>query len=267
MKINLGFVRRAIKLRAKAFYGIFMGSIPLALVALFVILYFFNGERSLNFIKNFYNEKIEKILIKNAGFCDKIEITGVNNLNAENFQKKIDKFCEAKTFDIKKLREDIMDDVWIRDAHIKKILPNRLKIEIAERHPFAIFSDEKEQTLVDQFGDKINIEASELYKFRNLLRVSGAGYEKEINSFFNLLSTRADALKDLYKIERIGERRWNLILKNGVVVKLPEEDEDIFETWSALEKLLNVYGLSVGLKNIDLRARGKIYLQYRDPLL
>ena len=70
----------------------------------------------------------------------------------------------------------------------------------------------------------------------------------------------------VFKIERIGNRRWNLILKNNIVVKLPEENENIFNAWNNLNKIINIHGLDIGLEEIDLRIKDRIYLKYKDQV-
>jgi cell division protein FtsQ len=220
-------------------------------------------EKAAVVIKNFY-DNLEKFLIKDANICDNVEINGVINSNYNSLREKINAFCERKDLDLNVLKDDVLDDIWIKDVYIKKVLPNKLTIEIVEYYPFAVFFDGKKYNLIDQFGNNIAVNETELYKFNNLLQVSGDGFEEEVNSFFNLLSAHDNITKNLYKIERIGKRRWNLTLKNRILIQLPEEDENIFETWNILEKVLGVYGLSANLISIDLRIRDRVYLQYDD---
>jgi cell division protein FtsQ len=196
--------------------------------------------------------------------CHNVEINGVNNSNYISLQEKVDAFCKSENVELSALKNDILNDIWIKDVYIKKVLPNKLVVEIVEYYPFAIFFDGKKHNLIDQFGNNIAVSDVELYKFNNLLQVSGDGFKEEINSFFNLLSAHDNITRNLYKIERIGKRRWNLTLKNKILIQLPEEDENIFETWNILEKALSIYGLSANLISIDLRIKGRVYLQYDD---
>jgi cell division septal protein FtsQ len=237
-------------------------NVPLIFGASLIIILFWNKRKSIEFIKKFYGDNLEQFLTRHTDICNNIEIKGNYNLDYKKLRDNIDNFCNNKNYDLEILKNNIIEDPWVKDIYLKKILPDKLKIEIAEYYPFAIFFDGKKHNLVDQFGNIINIGDKELHNFKHLLIAGGNGFEEEINSFFNLLSVHDDITKSLRKIERIGRRRWDLTLKNGLLIKLPEEDENIFEVWNALEKMLNTYGLVVDLESIDLRVRDKVYLQY-----
>jgi cell division septal protein FtsQ len=252
------------RIKTRLIYISVIKNIPLVSIACLVAIFIFKSKESIDFIKKFYNKNFEKILTKDVDICNNIEIDGNNNLNYEKLLNTIEDFCKNKQFDLEVLKNSILEDIWVRDVFLKKSIPNKLRIEIIEYYPFVMFFNGERYNLMDQFGNIIKINDEELYKFKNILLVSGDGFEKEINSFFNLLSIHDDITKNLYKIERIGRRRWNLILKNKILIKLPEEDENIFDVWNMLEKILDTYGLSVGLESIDLRIKDKVYLQYHE---
>jgi cell division septal protein FtsQ len=237
-------------------------NVPLIFGTSLIIILFWKGEESVEFIKKFYRNNIEQTLVRNISVCNNIEVKGNDNLDYKKLRDNIDIFCNDKNYDLEILKNSIMEDPWVKDIYLKKIMPDKFKIEIVEYYPFAIFFDGKKHNLVDQFGNIINVNDKELRNFKYLLVAGGNGFKEEINSFFNLLSVHDDITKNLQKIERIGGRRWNLTLKNGLLIKLPEEDENIFEVWNILEKILNIYGLVVDLESIDLRIKDRVYLQY-----
>lgn len=213
-------------------------------------------------LKDFYDDKMAMI---NKDICNKVIINGIKYSNYENIQNSINKYCSTKTASIKKLKKDILLDYWIKNIQIQKIYPNTLKINIIEYNPFAIYTkDGFNYNLIDEYGNNINIPKKNIADFNYLLIVSGEDVKDKINDLFNLLSIYYNISNKIYRVERIGKRRWNLILKNNIVVKLPEENENIFNVWNNLDKIINIYGLDVDLQGIDLRIKDKIYLEYKD---
>ena len=83
---------------------------------------------------------------------------------------------------------------------------------------------------------------------------------------FNLLSIHNNISNNLVKIIRVGDRRWNLILKNGLIIKLPEEDKDFFKIWKELEHIITIYQNNSDLETIDLRIKNKLYLKYKNSV-
>jgi cell division septal protein FtsQ len=70
--------------------------------------------------------------------------------------------------------------------------------------------------------------------------------------------------RDISAFIRQGDRRWDLKLKNGILVKMPESNSDFIGAWTILEVLLAVQGLAVDLGEIDLRIGGWAILKYRN---
>lgn len=259
-------VFRTIKYKIKSVVSFFVNNFFKILTVLLLCLYFCNKQKSNELIKTFYSKYIIELLLPNSMFCEKVRINGVQYTHYRELQDKINAFCSDNTYTINILKENILLDSWIKDINIQKQFPNTLTINITEYTPFALWFDEDENKLklIDQFGNIIKIRDNEMPVFQDLLIVKGKDFKSEINSFFNLLSIHYNIAYDLKEIERVGRRRWNLILKNGILIKMPEEDKDIFSVWNTLEKVLSIYGLDVDLLEIDLRIKNKIFLKYKN---
>lgn len=218
----------------------------------------------INISKNYYNDKIIKL---NKNICDKVIINGIKYSDYNYIQNNINEYCSSKKISIKKLKNALMEDYWIKDLYIQKIYPDTLKINIIEYNPFAIYTDNNiNYHLIDEFGNEIKIPKKEISNFDYLFVISGENIKDKINDLFNLLSIYYNISNKVYKIERVGNRRWNLFLKNNILVKLPEENENIFNVWNNLDKIINIHGLDIGLEEIDLRIKDKIYLKYKNKI-
>ena len=222
----------------------------------------------------FYKKRLEFFYISKAlvnkfnhDICNQVYIDGIFYANYYYVQNLVNKYCVNENYSINKLKKDILGDIWIRDVNVYKKYPNKLEIKIVERNPFAIWiNNENEHKLIDEYGNIIDVQKDEIKKFKNLFTVVSDRLEVDIFSIFNLLSTYNDISNNLVKIVRVGKRRWNLILKNNILVKLPEEDENFFKIWKKLNDILTLTYYDKNLQIIDLRIKDKIYLKYKNDI-
>jgi len=94
--------------------------------------------------------------------------------------------------------------------------------------------------------------------------VVGPGAPSHAAALLDTLANQPDLRARVAAMVRVGERRWNLQLKNGITVMLPEGHEEI-----ALKKLhelqVNQAILDRPLVFIDLRLPDRLALRPRAP--
>lgn len=139
---------------------------------------------------------------------------------------------------------------WVKSAEVRRIWPDRIQVHLTERRAVAIWQNGGELTVIDREGHAIVGE--DVTRFTDLPLVVGQGAERAAAGLLDLLHKQPD-LKDRVKAAvRVGERRWNLRLDNGVEVRLPEEG-----TEAALVELVRLVReqdiLGRDIKAIDLR--------------
>ncbi|GHU26560.1 hypothetical protein FACS1894152_1410 [Bacilli bacterium] len=197
--------------------------------------------------------------------CYKFTIEGVKYADYGKIENYAEKYCLGSEFDLNKLKSILIGDPWIKKLTLQKNIRGLLKIIIVEHSPFAIFtSDYKTYILVNELGEKINIPNEKITNFNYLFTIVDNYFDlEEINSLFNVLSMYYGVAKNILTFVRVGDRRWNFILKNNILVKMPEDDGNSMEVWTMLNKLLDTYGLDIGLEEIDLRIEGRAFLKYR----
>lgn len=236
----------------------------LLLIVVFIFLKEKHTKDILNIVNNSYKKQLYKI---NYNICNKLLINGVKYSNLEQIKQSINEYCFNSDVSIYKLKENILKDPWIKELYIRKKFPDSLIVNIIEHNPFAIATiDNKNYKLIDEYGDVINVDQGVVRSFSYLLIIVGDNFNNEINDLFNILSIYYNIAKRLIKIERVGNRRWNLVLKNNIVIKMPEEDENIFDIWTLLDKILNIYGFDIDLEEIDLRVKDRIFLKYKNNI-
>lgn len=209
-------------------------------------------SRTINFIS-------KNILLSNQDL--KVVIKGLVRSDKKRILNIVKKYTPSnKSLDVDSLTSRIKkSEKWIDSIHIFRSLPNSLNINIIEFSPFAIWSDESSYFVVDSNGNKISVQ--DINDFDSLLILSGNDAYSHVKSLFNLMVINPDISSRIYSATWVGNRRWDLRLDNSVLVKLPAEK--ISDSWSRLVELFNSKGSFYNLKSIDLRVKGKIYLEYK----
>lgn len=160
--------------------------------------------------------------------------------------------------DPKDLQENLARVPLIAEASITKLYPDRLRIDIRERIPGAIWQLDGEVKIVAVDGTAI--EPFNDARFLRLPHVVG----KEANLRVKEYATLLEAVPELGAKVRAGTlvagRRWDLKLLNGVDLKLPEEGaEEALRRFWTLEKEHRLSERAV--LAIDLRLPDRIALR------
>ncbi len=122
---------------------------------------------------------------------------------------------------------------WVRSAAVERQLPDRIYVRIVERQPLAIWQHQHKFSLIDQEGAVIS--DARVEDFPALLQVVGSDAPPATADLVDMLSTEPDLAPHVSAAVRIGGRRWNLELDNGIEVALPEVAPG--EAWHRLAAL------------------------------
>jgi cell division protein FtsQ len=121
---------------------------------------------------------------------------------------------------------------WIESAIVERRLPNTIFVRLVERQPLALWQHGGRFSVIDAKGVVIQDEVGE---FANLPIVVGDDAPPHAEALLLLLASEPDLQKRVSAAIRVGGRRWNLKLDNGIDVRLPEEDAA--SAWSRLAAL------------------------------
>lgn len=126
------------------------------------------------------------------------------------------------SFDPHSAREQIEKISWVKSVQVQRRLPDTIYIKLEERIPAALWKEDEKLVLIDQNGIALTHEGLE--RFKSLMMVGGNGANIQAPKLIGLLNAE-DALKTLVDHAKlIDERRWNLYLKDGKTIELPEKD-------------------------------------------
>jgi cell division protein FtsQ len=133
--------------------------------------------------------------------------------------------------DVGEARERLKTNPWIADATVLKLYPGEVQIGIKEREAFALWQKDGRVSVIA--ADGTVLEPYVAPRLVQLPLVVGSGAQARAKEFLALLDHHP-ALRDfVHASVLVGERRWNLRLKNGIDVRLPET-----QVAAALEKLV-----------------------------
>jgi cell division protein FtsQ len=164
-------------------------------------------------------------------------------------------------FDVADARARLLTNPWIAEATVQKLLPDRLVISISEREAFALWQKAGRVGVIA--GDGIVLEPYVLRRYADLPLVVGVGAETRARDFLSMLDRRPELRANVRVSVLVAERRWNLRLKNGVDVRLPEFDvERALDQLAALERETKLS--SRDITAIDLRLADRITVRLSD---
>jgi cell division protein FtsQ len=163
--------------------------------------------------------------------------------------------------DVEAARDRLKTNPWIADATLLKLYPDQLQIGIKERAAFALWQKAGRIVLIAADGTVL-----EPYVNSDQVRlplVVGHGAELRAKEFLALLARYPELDDQVAASILVGERRWNLRLKNGIDVRLPEtEVEQAMLTLIGLERDKQV--LARDIVSIDLRLPDRVTVRLSD---
>ncbi len=130
------------------------------------------------------------------------------------------------------IRERLLGIGWIADARVERRLPDTLFLRIRERRPIAIWQRKGRFFLVGRDG--VTITSRGIERYPRLKVIVGEDAPKYAAALLAMLSSEPDLMDRVVAAVRVGGRRWNLRLDNGIDVHLPEENAA--EAWRRLAR-------------------------------
>ncbi len=149
---------------------------------------------------------------------------------------------------------------WVRSAAVSRLYPNTINVSIRERTPAAVWQMSGDLHLVDADGAVIREIGA--YEYSSLPLIVGAGAPDAAAGILKALDAHPKIKEMTSALIRVGERRWNMRLRNGIDVKLP--DSGFADAIGALAILQEAHGtLDQPLEYIDLRDAERMVIRKR----
>src|SRR4029077_7959654 len=117
-------------------------------------------------------------------------------------------------------RTRLMANPWIGDAAVLKLYPDRLQITVTERHAFALWQKDGRVQVIP--ADGTLLEPFVERRYIKLPLVVGKGAERQAKNFLDVLTQYPDIASHVRASSLVAQRRWDVLLRNGIDVQLPE---------------------------------------------
>jgi cell division protein FtsQ len=158
-------------------------------------------------------------------------------------------------------RTRLKQNPWIADATVLKLYPGRLRLEIKEREAYALWQKDGDVFVIASDGSVLEPFGAE--RFASLPRVVGTGAEFRARDFLMRVERYPVIREAVEASVLVAERRWNLRLKNGIDVRLPETEVDkALQTLAILDREKKL--LSRDIVAIDLRLSDRVTVRLSD---
>ena len=147
---------------------------------------------------------------------------------------------------------------WVRNASIERLLPDTLYIRLTERAPLALWQHQGKFDLVDQDGN--TIADADIADYPFLPQVVGNGAPAATPDLLKVLTGEPVLQAHVTASVRVGGRRWDIHLDNGIVVSLPENNAaNAWHRLAALDRSDRLLERSVQI--IDMRLPDRVVLR------
>ena len=232
-----------------------------------VILYFFyvflfNDQK----ILRQFHSIIENYSDKYQYSLSVININGVKNVNEDEILNIINPYKSSSIFliPIKKIAKKISQNNWVKSINIKSNYKDTIIINIDESKPIGIYTAGIQNILFSDESKILENIANNENRFNELIKFEGKNSIYESSKLLNVLPD--DFVEFVDKAFLINKRRWNLKLKNSILLQLPENNIK-----EALENYRKIYiNFSdeelIDIETIDLRMKQKVILKYKESI-
>ena len=193
---------------------------------------------------------------------------GINQINVAGFRNTLsdDIFAALKTsdagsllsYDISAAKLRLQALPWVETAEITRALPDSLDVAIHERRAFAVWQHRQLMFLID--ADGRTLEPASRAEHRTLPLVVGDGAEAAARDLLDILQAHPAILGRLEAAVFVGQRRWDLQLKDAPRLQLPEQAVSAALDWAdRMQQDERLFDRRLAV--VDLRVSGRVAFQ------
>ena len=212
--------------------SVFFG-MPLIILLLPVFI-FLKDQNNKNLVEEIVLDFYRKIIERPEFMLSALSIQGSSDsLNAEireilglNFP------ISSFDLDLADLRNRVLSLPPVETAEVRLEGGSILHVKVKEKVPALLLKDDTGIHVLNKNGDYIRPFLSTEYGSK-LPVITGEGAQKAAAEAFILFSALYDKLDEVRGLVLVGGRRWNIVLKSGQVIMLPEKKSE-----QAVQKIL-----------------------------
>lgn len=249
------------------------------------------------YIWDSYLEDIEysfaKFLAKQGFTLENIYIQGnnyVSNKYIENIVLSSSSVDHGKNttildYNLSEIEENLRQNSWIQFVSILRQLPNTLHIEIQETYPYGLWQYQDKLYIIHQSGRTLSSNIKDISYFQEQRIEFPFVIGKNANNYISDLEYILNAnykINDeyhVYSAKLISNRRWDIYINNGTIIKLPESEvllsytdiekgidknikNNAKESWEYFLNMIFSHEIDLeGISSIDLRNASKVFIE------
>jgi cell division protein FtsQ len=188
---------------------------------------------------------------------DAIRITGHSRTTNDEVLAALNLGTPPSIFalDVDAARAALLAMPWVASASVAKALPGSVSVELTEKQAAAIWQSGTDILVLDETGKAIG--PARLAGDRALPAFVGTGAETTGFAFAAMVRAASPTIADAVRVHvRVSDRRWDLLMENGLTVRLPEERPE--QALVELEMMqAETAMLSRDITAIDMRVPGR----------
>ena len=224
-----------------------------------LITYFFYFKYKDLIVEQLFSNKERLLLRFNNDTTPNLIVLGNNYIDKKSLiyelKTKLDEDRNSNTLDL--ISNVLNKKNLIKKFIITKTSNNLITIKIEEKNIIGLLRIENNDYLIDEFDNKIETKITP-----NLFHLPvfiGKNSNKNASVILNLIK-ESDINLNYLSFSFVDRRRWNINLKNGVKILLPETK--VLDTLKLLKKVTSKYNILNGnFIEIDMRIYGKYFLK------
>ena len=161
-------------------------------------------------------------------------------------------------FDTEAARQRIQKMPWVASAQVTKLYPGGLSVKIAEKTAYALWQHQDKVALIEASGKEIAAFGDERYL--GLPLIIGEGANLKARDIVQAMTEFPGIASQVKAYSLVGARRWNLQMKDGLTLKLPERDAGAaLAVVAKLETEQGLFGRDI--ESVDMRIDDRIIVQ------
>lgn len=171
--------------------------------------------------------EVVQTITAHSGFAvDEIQVSGNRETSEIDVLDRLELngWTSLIGFNPDEARERIQSLPWVETATVRKTYPDSIEVKIVEREAFAIWQTAGQLNVIERSGRIIA--PFDGGRQASLPLIVGAGAPEGAISFIDRVAAYPELAARVKGYVRIGERRWDIRLENGITVKLPEFGEE-----------------------------------------
>lgn len=208
-----------------------------------------------------YSDAIVQSVTARTGFAvDQVKVVGNRETSEIDIldRLELDGWTSLIGFDAEAARERITTLPWVEAAAVRKVYPHTLEVRVEEREPFALWQQGSALSVIEKSGTVIAPFSGG--KQILLPLIIGTGAPATAPDFLAKIKNYPELAARIKGYIRIGERRWDLKLENGITIKLPEDGED--QAIADLVRMDHENGLLTrDIAAVDMRLSDRLVVQ------